>query len=128
MTTSDSTKHERPILIVEDDFVLRTSLAELLQQQGYNVECAADGLEAYSLLNAGKTKPLLIVLDLMMPRMDGLDFQVMARALPSAAGVPIVVVTASQDHAKATTGMAQQIFHKPVNTSRLLTAIRSLVH
>jgi DNA-binding response OmpR family regulator len=125
---SDSTKRERPILIVEDDFVLRTSLAELLQQQGYEVECAADGLEAYHLLNAGTTKPAVIVLDLMMPRMDGLDFQVMAKALPSAAGVPIVIMTASQDYAEATAGMAERIFHKPVNTSRFLTTIRSLIH
>lgn len=125
-SAASSDSRDRPILIVEDDLALRTSLAELLTQQGYEVECAADGLEAYWLLSAAALKPLVIVLDLLMPRMDGLEFQMLAKALPSAADVPIVVVTASRDYAAATVALALQVFHKPINTSRLLTTIRSL--
>ncbi|HVR61936.1 MAG TPA: response regulator [Polyangia bacterium] len=111
---------------MEDDLALRTSLAELLTQQGYKVECAADGVEAYGLLSGAAFRPLVIVLDLLMPRMDGLEFQVLAKSLPSATDIPIVVVTASRDLAAATASLALQVFHKPINTSRLLTTIRSL--
>ena len=121
-----STSRDRPILIVEDDLALRTSLAELLVQQGYKVECAADGLEAYKHLSQSAARPLVILLDLMMPSMDGLEFQILARALPSVANVPIVVLTGSRDYAEATTGVAEQVFHKPVNTWRLLKTIRTL--
>lgn len=117
---------ERPILIVEDDVTLRTSLADLLTQQGYNVECASDGLEAYKRLCAVGAPPLVILLDLMMPRLDGMEFQLLARSLPSAVDVPIVVLTGSRDYAGAAAGLAKQVFHKPVNTARLLTTIRSL--
>ena len=117
---------ERPILIVEDDLGLRTSLAELLVQQGYKVDCASDGLEAYKRLSESAARPLVILLDLMMPCMDGLEFQILARALPSAANVPIVVLTGSRDYAQAARGIAEQIFHKPVNTLRLLQTIKTL--
>ena len=115
------------ILLVEDDFILRTSLAELLASQGYAVECAAHGLEALSRLTAGDVKPAVIVLDLVMPYMDGIEFRALQRALPSISHVPVVVITAS---GKIAGQMAQldvkETFYKPVNTSRLLDTIKEL--
>ena len=122
-----SSKARQPILLVEDDFVLRTSLAELLTQQGYDVECAAHGLEAYHWLNSANTKPSLIVLDLMMPYMDGFEFRDLQKALPAVADVPVLVITASGERAAEAPGLeARQTFFKPVNTSRLLETIRGL--
>src|SRR4029079_8341817 len=83
------------ILLVEDDFVLRTSLAELFMSHGYTVDCAAHGLEAFHRLNISPVKPSVIVLDLMMPHMDGLEFRALQRALPSFCDVPVVVITAN---------------------------------
>src|SRR5260370_2190544 len=122
-----SFKTRRPILLVEDDFVLRTSLAELLTQEGYDVECAAHGLEAYHWLNSANTRPSLIVLDLMMPYMDGIEFRDLQKALPSVADVPVVVITASAEPAAAATGVdPKQTFFKPANTPPISQTIRRL--
>ena len=117
----------RPILLVEDDFVLRTSLAEFLSKQGYTVECAAHGLEAYHWLNSSRTKPAVIVLDVMMPYMDGIEFRDLQKALPTAADVPVIIITASGERAAEIAGLdAKQTFFKPVNAARLLDTIKGL--
>jgi len=117
----------RPILLVEDDFVLRASLAELFASQGYTVECAAHGLEAFHRLNTSAVKPAVIVLDLMMPYMDGIEFRALQRALPSVSDIPVVVITANGRSAvEAATLDAKETFYKPVNTWRLLETIRAL--
>jgi CheY-like chemotaxis protein len=124
-----SAKQPAKILLVEDDFILRTSLAELLLNEGYEVECAAHGLEAFQRLNSGAAKPVLIVLDLMMPYMDGFEFRTLQRALPSVKDVPVVVITANGRAAvEAQTMDVEETFYKPVNTSRLLRTIRTLAH
>src|SRR5947209_16860309 len=60
------------ILIVDDDEAIRQTLAELLEEEGYQVATAADGLEALAQVVAAP--PALILLDISMPRMDGFDF------------------------------------------------------
>lgn len=116
-----------PILLVEDDFVLRAGLAEFLAGQGYDVECAANGLEAYHCLNRASTKPAVIVLDMMMPYMDARQFRDLQRALPGAADLPIIVITGSRERAAEIVQLeAKQVFFKPLDTSRLLHAISEL--
>ena len=116
------------ILLVEDDFVLRTSLAELLVNQGYAVDCAAHGLEAFERLSNAPAKPDVIVLDLMMPYMTGFEFRTLQRALPSVCNVPVVVITASGGSAVEAEKMGvNQTFYKPVNTWRFLETIKELV-
>ena len=124
---SPSTSPGTTILLVEDDFILRTSLAEFLGNQGYSVECAAHGLEAFSRLASGTFKPSVIVLDLMMPYMDGFEFRSLQKALPFFSDVPVVVITATGVNAVETAQLeARETFFKPVNTSRLLETIREL--
>ena len=115
------------ILLVEDDFILRTSLAEFLMSEGYAVECAAHGLEAFQRLSSGEAKPAVIVLDLMMPYMDGFEFRTLQRALPSVKDVPVVVITGNGRAAVEAQRMdVEETFYKPVNTWRLLRTIKSL--
>ena len=115
------------ILLVEDDFVLRTSLAELLIKQGYVVECAAHGLEAFQRLNTGTPKPFLILLDMAMPYMDGREFQNLKQADPAVADVPVIIITANGEYAaQAARSDVKQTFYKPVNTARLLKSIDDL--
>jgi CheY-like chemotaxis protein len=115
------------ILIVEDDFVLRAALAELLEDQGYAVECAANGVEALHLLNSGIAKPSLIVLDLTMPYMDGIEFRAIQRSLPALADIPVVVVTANgRIGVEAEALDVNKTIYKPVNTSDLLQSVRKL--
>ena len=80
------------ILVVEDDDDIREVVEEILSSEGYRVEVAKDGIDALGKLD-GDTRPLLILLDMMMPRMDGETF---LRALAEArlfADAPVVVIS-----------------------------------
>ena len=83
----------RTILIVEDDRDIRDVLAEILADEGYHVLLAEDGLEGLRRLAEGP-RPALILLDLMMPRMDGFELLATLRHRPGGRRVPVVVVTA----------------------------------
>jgi CheY-like chemotaxis protein len=89
----DAPRQKKLILIVEDDFVLRTAVAELLTSDGHDVECAADGLEALIRLDSSTRKPAVILLDITMPRMDGVRFRDLQKSLPGIASIPVIAVT-----------------------------------
>jgi CheY-like chemotaxis protein len=80
------------VLVVEDDDEVRDSYVTVLEQEGYAVHVARDGAEG--LLAASTHRPDVILLDLMMPEMDGFTFRLRQQQAPDIAAVPIVVVTA----------------------------------
>lgn len=82
------------VLVVEDDRDAREALAELLQAEGFEVVTAPNGLAALQALRAG-LRPSVIVLDVMMPVMDGWDFRAQQARDPALAGIPVVVMTAA---------------------------------
>jgi len=81
-------------LIVDDDPGIVDGLSEYLEHDGYGVVGAADGREALALLNSGM-RPDVIVLDLLMPGMDGWDFRMAQLNKPSLASIPVVIISAS---------------------------------
>jgi CheY-like chemotaxis protein len=81
-----------PVLIVEDDSAIRTSMRRMLEKNGCRVAEADNGEVALALME--KERPSLIFLDLMMPVMDGFEFAARVRAHPDWRSIPIVVVTA----------------------------------
>ena len=109
-----------PVLVVEDDRDLREVLAESLQLEGYEVVEAVDGLDALERLRAG-VRPALVVLDLVMPRMDGRQFLVALRADHALADLPVVLVTGTPPRDLA--GQVQGLLKKPIGTAELLAAI-----
>ena len=112
------------ILLVEDDFMLRGSLAAVLQQEGYKVECAANALDALRRLER-QPKPSLILLDIMLPYMDGLEFRAVQRASPDIADIPVIVITAVGVRPDIAAELdLRQSFFKPLERPRLLDAIR----
>jgi len=82
------------LLFVEDDSAIRESLGEALQEDGFEVVAAANGREALEHLRNG-ARPSAILLDLMMPVMDGWDFRRAQLDDPSLRDIPVVVVSAS---------------------------------
>ena len=83
------------ILIVDDDEAVRTSVCRLLRSQRYCACAVADGAEALSAMRA--ELPALVLLDVSMPGLSGLDVLRAARADPALAGVPVVMLTANYD-------------------------------
>ncbi|WP_437761157.1 response regulator [Sorangium sp. So ce281] len=81
------------ILVVEDDLDIRSILTQLLAFEGYDVEEAADGAEALALLRRDGP-PALILLDLMMPIMDGWQLRAELQRDPELSSIPVVIVSA----------------------------------
>jgi DNA-binding response OmpR family regulator len=115
-------ERERRVLVVDDDVSIRGFLAEALTDEGYSVRTASNGREALSILESWR--PALILLDLMMPEMDGWEFRVQQRARAAVADVPVVVLSATRDlAAKAHVLEAAQVFPKPFDLDTLLGTI-----
>lgn len=113
---------QSPVLIVEDDDAIRETLRVALTMEGYFVVTAANGREALDLLTKIK-KPCLILLDLMMPVMNGWEFVMEFQKDMTFASVPIVLVTAYADRLNGI--LAQGVLRKPVDLNELFTLVRS---
>ena len=115
-----------PILIVDDEPTARAMLARHLTAQGWHIIEASNGREALEKL--ATARPAVILLDLMMPEMDGFQFVERLRREPTWSKIPVVVVTAvdltAADRARLS-GSVQQILQKGAyTTDQLLSAIR----
>ncbi len=112
-----------PILVVDDDPSIRSTVSEILEMEGYSVETAADGAEALRLLEC--SAPVLVLLDMRMPVLDGWGFarEVKARGLD----LPILVMTAAQDARHwAQEIQATGFLAKPFELLDLLDAVERL--
>src|SRR2546427_3268392 len=83
------------ILVVEDDPDARDEMARVLRSEGYDVAAAGDGEQALAELR--RAAPALILLDLMMPVMDGFEFRVRQMQDPALAGIPVIVLSGGRD-------------------------------
>jgi CheY-like chemotaxis protein len=116
------------VLVVDDDRDLRETLVEILEERGYQVSQAGDGAQALHVLEAGATKPSLILLDLTMPGMDGSAFRTEQLKDPALAAIPILVFTADGHAREKAEGMgAQGLVRKPLELKTLLAAIDRLL-
>jgi len=111
------------ILVVDDERDIRDVIAELLQDEGYDVEEAGDGAEA--LAKARDCHPLVVLLDLMMPGMSGWEFRDRQRGDPQLAEIPVIVVSAL---GKALGVDAAGYLQKPFDLDDLLSAVRRHAH
>ncbi|MBI1876793.1 MAG: response regulator [Chloroflexi bacterium] len=115
------------ILIVDDNSAGRETLAELLMATEYNLVFASDGLEA--LTKAAELTPDLILLDVMMPGMDGFEVCRRLRANPHLAEAPVILITALDDHASRLQGLeagADDFISKPFDKLELRARVRTI--
>jgi CheY-like chemotaxis protein len=116
----------RQILVVEDDAATSAAVSIVLRRQGYQVETACDGAEALARLGAG-LRPALIVLDLVMPVMDGWAFRAAQLADPELAGIPVLVCSAADElPRRADLLRAAAVLSKPVEFAGLAHTVRTL--
>jgi CheY-like chemotaxis protein len=113
------------VLVVEDDADVRETVAEALEDQGYRVSSAVNGLHALRLLREQSLRPDVILLDMMMPELDGWGFRAEQQKEPALAAIPVVVFTAYG----VPNDTAQQLgaagfLRKPVHLDELLSTLR----
>ena len=112
-----------PVLVVDDDIDILDGLSELLKLAGFEVVTARNGVEA--LARARARRPCMVLLDLMMPVMSGQEFRAEQTADPDISTVPVIVVTAARPSRTELAKLAaQECLLKPVDTERLLDAVR----
>jgi CheY-like chemotaxis protein len=109
------------VLVVDDDIDIRDAVAETLEDDGYAVLTAANGAEALELLRTRRL-PRVILLDLMMPLMDGYRFRAEQRKDPALATIPVIVITAG-GFVRSAELEAVAIFRKPIDVPQLLTSV-----
>lgn len=119
--TAPSSDCQRVVLVVDDDESIRESLADLLGDEGYRVQTATNGAEALSLLRPpAQLRPCVILLDLMMPIMNGQEFYAEQQSDPSLATIPIVVISADKNLALKVSGINGEFLPKPVRLETVL--------
>jgi CheY-like chemotaxis protein len=123
--TDQSTSPGTPpyVLVVEDDKDVRTVLSEVLDDEGYVVVAKTNGREALTHLQQHPL-PFLILLDLMMPVMNGAEFRAEQVQDPRLNMIPIVVLTAVESGLKNPLFSGCRIIRKPVDLNTLLTQVK----
>lgn len=115
----------KTVLVVDDNVDLRETLREILNMEGYAVSLAEHGRDALEQLQAG-AQPHAILLDLMMPVMDGAEFLTRMRADPQIGGIPVLLVTAFADRARGLP--ANLVLGKPIDVAEFLEAVSDACH
>jgi len=111
------------ILVIDDDDDIREVLATLLDEAGFRVVTAANGREALEHLREDP-QPDVILLDLMMPEMDGYQFRAEQQRDPALRAIPTLIVTAGTVTSRVEALGAEAILRKPVSLRRLVDTIR----
>ena len=116
------------ILIVDDEIYNRMLLEVLLQPEGYLTQSVASGEEA--LASIAVRTPDLILLDIMMPGMDGYQLASQLKSNPATASIPIIMLTAQTDRSARLAGLnagAEEFLTKPVDRAELWVRVRNLL-
>jgi len=113
------------ILVIEDDSAVREMLVQTLEEEGFVVAGAGDGVEALRYLETAAVLPCVILLDLMMPRMNGWQFRKIQQHHPSLGSVPVVVLSARPDLRERQAELAvDEYLSKPVHFELLMKTVR----
>ena len=115
-----------PVLLVDDDLDIREILPETLADMGFEVVTAANGLEALTMVGRMPVRPSVILLDLMMPVMDGYRFLEERTKTPELASIPVAIITAGNGIDKARIGDHAPIIRKPFDVPRLVSVLNQL--
>jgi CheY-like chemotaxis protein len=120
----EPTERAHRVLVVEDDEDIRVALMALIEGRGYQAIGAVHGRDALERLRESEPAPCVILLDLLMPVMDGWEFRRAQRDDPSLSGIPVVVLSAYRHRPSVTELDAADYLSKPVDVDALLAAIR----
>ncbi len=114
------------VMVVEDDSDTRELIADVLRDDGYQVTSAANGQEALDLLDHAAQPPSMILLDLMMPIMNGWEFLAARERSRTYANVPVLVLSADPARQLAAQHGVVAVIGKPFDLGRLLRMVRAV--
>ncbi len=120
------TPTKRPILVVDDDFDIREAISETLEDAGFEVLTATNGADALRVLESLSVSPSVILLDLMMPVLDGYGFLAEQQKNPAIASIPVAIITAAYGVDLSRLGNSPPIVRKPIKIPQLITTLRQL--
>ena len=116
------------VLVVDDDELARLEIARIVKQQGHNVSQASNGTQALEMLRAGRSD--LVLLDLLMPGIDGFEVLQQMKADSTLCKIPVIVITAVGDPGSATKSIelgAVDHFTKPVDHQKLADRVDAIL-
>jgi CheY-like chemotaxis protein len=116
----------RKILLIEDDLSIQEAIHFVLEGEGYEVDCADNGEEAMNFLS--RQKPDLIILDIMMPVMNGHQFREAQLRNGALASIPTVALTADRNFLQKKPSGFHAILKKPVELDELLNVLENTFH
>lgn len=112
-----------PVLIVDDDVDICNSVSDALEHEGYPVEIRHDGVQALAYLRDG-ARPRLILLDILMPVMDGRAFRKVQREDPALSSIPVIPFSAHLEPGDAEAMATPYFIRKPIRLETLLATVR----
>lgn len=118
---------QKPILVVEDDPDIRTLFRMALEMEGHLVETAQNGQEAWDYLQNGHQKPSLMVIDLMMPVMDGWELLELKAQSLELKEIPALIVSATSEKKFPVPEKNQVILKKPIDLQSFLNHVSRFV-
>jgi len=117
------------VLVVDDEEKNRLLLADVLRAQGYTIRTANDGMEAMQA--AAEFQPETVLLDIVMPKLDGVEVCRRLKADPATASIPILLTTALHEHADRMRGLqagANDFLTKPLDTREVSSRVKNAIH
>lgn len=115
------------ILVVDDDRGVREMLTQLLEEEGWRVTGISNGTDALNYLRNVPQPPRLILLDLMMPEMNGWQFRALQQSEPPLAAIPVVAISAAKDIHDETRLDAVAYLSKPIDFDALFDLVERYV-
>ncbi len=129
MTDSPIPASNRTIMVVDDEQDMVDLIKAMLEAKGYGVQSANSGQEAFNLL--GKHRPDLIILDILMPTIDGLEVLVRLRKNPATASIPVILLTSKGEYKDILEGYQRGVNYyipKPFTKNQLLDGVNSILN
>jgi CheY-like chemotaxis protein len=128
MMMSEATVADGHVLVVDDDPDIRSTIADILALRGYKVTAAANGLEALEHLRKG-LRPCVILLDLMMPILNGWEFCAEQRRDEALAALPVVIISGDgSTNRKAADLGVTGFLRKPLELAAILEVVQAHCH